>query len=891
MNREVPETRHDDPSAPLLSAGERRRILSTLRLKLIFTSFVVLLLAALSVLMFSLVTRIFDTLTPSIEHDLARKAERGAAELSQSTQLGMVTSDHAAIRKAFGSYVHDADVESIVVAGPRGEVLETHGRAPENDPFAGPENRVVETGAHFSAWAESVIEGDPVGRVAVVVSKARLRAGAELEKSILTAGGIGCALALLLSAFFVSFYVGPLVRMTEAAFVKLETKTREALEAARLKSEFLANMSHEIRTPMNGVIGMTELLLHTSLTERQLRYTRTVQTSATALLTVLNDVLDFSKIEAGKLEIRPVECDLTRTVEEVAELLAAQAAAKGIELAVKVSPNVPDLVHCDRDRLRQVLTNIAGNAVKFTEKGEVVIRVDATPEGDGRARFVIEIADTGIGIPKEQQPKLFAAFSQADGSLTRKYGGTGLGLAISQKLVRMMGGDIGMESEVGRGSRFFVTLPLVVLAKKRDPEPEHLPRVRTLVVDDNATNLEILEDMLAHWGLPVDRAESGPEALRLLEDARRAGAPYGLAIIDYQMPGMHGGELAELVRKESSTERLPIILLASLHASEIGAARGLINEALTKPIRQKELFRAIRSVLKNPERLKGSSDPSARADDDRAGARLGAGRSGPRLLVAEDNPINQAVMVDMLEEIGCEADVVENGRLALEAALSKDYPLVLMDCQMPELDGYEATRRLRASGNPRARVPVIAVTAHAVIGERERALAAGMNDYLTKPVTPAQLAAVISKWLPPTERETDPGPLSLAGREQVPGAVLGPERRSDTVIELFLRFVPGQIESIARAVEKKDARAVRAAAHKLKGSSMAISAVRMARVCAEIEPFPPRAVELVAKLCAEFEAVRAELTVELGRKGPTERPLDVTGPGREEEGAGSCPSK
>jgi CheY-like chemotaxis protein/HPt (histidine-containing phosphotransfer) domain-containing protein len=392
--------------------------------------------------------------------------------------------------------------------------------------------------------------------------------------------------------------------------------------------------------------------------------------------------------------------------------------------------------------------------------------------------------------------------------------------------------------------------------------------VRTLVVDDNDTNLQILEDLLASWGLPVDRAENAPQALRLLESARLANKPYGLAIIDYQMPLMHGGELAELIRSSPNLEDLPIILLASLHASEIGPVRNLINDALTKPVRQKELHRVIERVLANPNGRKAASDPVERRSN-RSDVESGPRQSlaAPRILVAEDNPINQVVMVEMLHELGCDVDVVENGRLALDAILTNDYPIVLMDCQMPELDGYEATRRLRASGSPKARIPIIAVTAHAVVGERERALAAGMSDYVAKPVTPTALANVLSKWLEPGTQEAPPSEVSPPKNVQV----LTPQNRSQKVIELFLRFAPAQIDSITAAIRSRDDSALRAASHKLKGSCMAIGAIAMARLCAALEPCPERALDLATRLHAEFELVRVSLAEEF-RETPTIRP-------------------
>jgi two-component system, sensor histidine kinase and response regulator len=840
--------------AALLDADQRRRVLSTFRLKLILTSFVLVLLIGLSGMMVVLVTRIFDSLTPAVRADLGWKAARGAAELARATELGIVVSDERAIRAALGAYLADPDVTSIVVTDRDGKPLVTHGKPPER-PFAGRPGQIDERDTVLVAWADSAIEGETVGRVAVVISKQRLLAGNELKRDILTAAGGGCALAFVICLFFVSFYVGPLIRVTRVAFERLEKTTAQALEAARLKSEFLANMSHEIRTPMNGIIGMTELLLEAGLDGRQRRYAQTVQTSANALLNVLNDVLDFAKIEAGKLDIHVAECDARRTVEEVADLLSAQAQAKHVELAVHIATAVPPLVRCDRERIRQVLTNIAGNAVKFTDRGEVVLRLDLEKRGENSSVLVFRVDDTGPGIEKREQARLFEAFYQVDGSLTRKHGGTGLGLAISKQLVAMMGGKISLESEPGTGSRFRFEIPVERSEKTFVSDTRTWPSLPVLIVDDNHTNLAILEELLAGWGMRVTSTTRGHEALNLLKTAHAAGTPYQLAVIDYQMPGMHGGELAHRVREDLGLGDLPIVMLASLGASELKDFQRCINETLTKPVRQSELRRALGLALGDRSRVPGARDvhTSPRPEHDKA-RRTPRFAGTPRLLVAEDNPINQEVLLEILTQLGCAADVVGDGKSALDALAARDYPVVLMDCQMPVLDGYEAVRRLRQQAGPGARTPVVAVTAHAVEGERAKAIAAGMDDYIAKPVSPAALGALLERWLPVVEQVTTiPAPAADSER------ALDPERsRSPRVVEMFLKLAPAQVETLLEAITVGDLKRVSECAHKLRGSSLGIGAPRLARLCEELEAHPMIS-GLAREIASALDEVRREL--------------------------------
>ncbi len=849
------------------SERQTKKVLSSLRLKVAFMLFVSALLLGLCGMIFALVSHIFGALTPTIRADLQWKAEHGAAELARSAEYGLVLGDETEIKKSFHGYDSDADISAIVATDAKGHVLAQHGTPPSNASLvlSEPKPGVREIGNTFASSQEALIEGSAVGRVAVFVSTARLDAGTRLKSEILWAAGIGCGLGLLCSVLFVGFYIGPLIRVTETAFKRLEKTTRAALEAARLKSEFLANMSHEIRTPMNGVLGMLELLLGTSLDAKQRRYTETLRTSANALMTVLNDILDFSKIEAGKVELHVAPCDPRALVEEVAELFAARAELKRLELLCHVDPDVPTRVEVDGDRLRQVLTNLVGNAVKFTETGEVVIHCSA-PRVDGdRAKLVLEVVDTGIGIDETEQTQLFEAFSQIDGSLTRRHGGTGLGLAISKKLVGLMGGELGVSSRKGRGSRFFVHVPVHVIAGEPTRIPDPSRNTRALIVDDNATNRMLLEELLSSWGLRTVSASGGRTALQLLAEASPKD-PYSLVITDMHMPEMDGLSLAREIKAKHAG--LPLVMLTSLSESALSVGnRELFASVLSKPVRSAELESSIARALGDSPLAVAKSDQYLRAPS------LAPASPKRRLLVAEDNPINQEVLVEVLRELGYEADVVDNGRQAVEALARQDYPLVLMDCQMPELDGYQASREIRKHEAEGKHLPIIAVTAHALVGERQRAIDAGMDDYITKPLNPKLLKEALERWWP-RESLVPPAPGAAPHTSSIPassfadsdGSLDPTVQRSQSVVRVFLKHVPDQITAIKNAVATGNQEGLRAAAHKLKGSCLSVGVPRMAALCAELEAEPKNTEQLANELEREFAKVQERLVEASERK-------------------------
>jgi signal transduction histidine kinase/CheY-like chemotaxis protein len=699
--------------------------------------------------------------------------------------------------------------------------------------IGGASTRISRPLATLTEAAHSIAEGNLAVRVAV-------QSDDELE--------------LLARAF------NHMLEVNQRAFAELKETTERALEASRIKSEFLANMSHEIRTPMNGVMGVAKLMLDMPLDSNLRRYVEAIDVSSAALLTILNDVLDFSKMEAGKYVIQRVAFDPRMVVHEVVQLLGVRAYEKGLDIACRVDPELPPNVLGDPDRLRQVLSNLVGNALKFTEVGEVFVDVRMVEKQPSSAVLQIEVKDTGIGIAEKDLYNIFEAFSQLDGSMARKQGGTGLGLSIARRLVEMMGGSVQVSSNLGQGSTFGFTVRVDLEPSSEMPvrRPVQLPSSkRALVIEAHRKLAEAIEEHAKCWGLDCEILEDGEQSLSRVDQELREGRQFDLIVVGKPGKGLEVSQVIRSIRQRGALRKVPLVLLHEPGKSGVRTeVEQEIGARLPKPFRMSDLYNCFQSLLLGRTPSSGSSKvftPQV--------------ASGIRVLVVDDNEINRLVAVEQLERAGFSVDVACDGREALDLIADGKYAMVLMDCQMPVMDGYSATRELRRREllNGRHQI-VIAVTAHALVGERERVLSAGMDDYVSKPLRADSLQRMVDRHLKSHALEALP---SGEAATEVP-PLANDVARSRTLVEMCLREMPKQLRAVDDALSRRDPASLRSAAHKLKGSSMAIAADGLIEITQEVQRLAEErrlndADARVAALRACYAKVEAALRAELER--------------------------